>query len=159
VVKLKTPIETLDGTGKSAAIVNVRREFGTRLLRRIQQKGMNQSDLARATGLGRDSISLYCLGKALPTSENAKKLADCLDCFPGDLIPSYEVHLLDERSKGRSPIYLDPSRHPNEARINISEWLPLDIAQSIFNLWVEAQKRSQTPPPVGTKAPVNEDVA
>lgn len=146
-VRVQTPsIPTADKDDTQATFASVRKEFGFRVSRRIAQKGITQSELSRATGLGRDSISLYKLGKALPSNSNAKKLADALDCTVGDLIPNYEVHLSDERSKGRSPIYLDPSRHPDEARINIAEWLPLDIANKIFTLWVEAKTRSASPP-------------
>ena len=42
------------------------------------KKNWRQSDLARASGLGRDSISQYVSGKTLADSASMQKLADAL---------------------------------------------------------------------------------
>lgn len=56
-----------------------RDEFRRFMTRRInlllRQSGMSQADLARASGLGKDSISLYCRGKVTPRPKAVKRLA------------------------------------------------------------------------------------
>lgn len=49
--------------------------FARRLWRLMTEKGWNQSELARRAGIGRDRVNVYIQGNALPTPENAKKLA------------------------------------------------------------------------------------
>lgn len=62
-------------------------EFGQNIQSRLNAKNWNQSDLARATKLGRDSISTYIRGMVMPDPKNIAKLADALDCSVGDLLP------------------------------------------------------------------------
>lgn len=146
-VKLKgmpdVTVSTSAGSGEKSVIVNIRTEFANRLRRRIDQKGMTQSDLSRATGLGRDSISAYTNGKSLPTAENAKRIADILNCLVTDLIPNYD---LGDSSKTHSPFYIDPVNRPGQARVTIAEWLDLDTARKIVDLYLTALSRRSTPP-------------
>ena len=53
-------------------------EFGRRLQAMILERNWNQADLARAAGLGRDSISTYIRGTVFPDPKNLKKIADAL---------------------------------------------------------------------------------
>jgi transcriptional regulator with XRE-family HTH domain len=62
-------------------------EFADNLKRLLNKKEMRQSDLAKATGLGRDSISNYFNGKTIPNPENLLRLSDALGCTPEDLLP------------------------------------------------------------------------
>lgn len=68
-----------------------RQEFGKRLYHYMLGKRMNQSDLARAAGLGRDSISQYIRGRSVPTPQNLAKLADALGIEPDVLFPNYDA--------------------------------------------------------------------
>ena len=65
-------------------------DLGKRISEKMHAKNWNQSDLARASGLGRDSISTYIRGMVMPTPNNLKQLADALDCAPEDLLPADE---------------------------------------------------------------------
>ncbi|MGH8561273.1 MAG: helix-turn-helix domain-containing protein, partial [Nevskiales bacterium] len=65
-----------------------RYEFGRRLLNLCLQKGWNQSDLARASELGRDAISTYVRGRSFPDPKNLRKLADALGVAMDDLLPN-----------------------------------------------------------------------
>lgn len=144
-VKLKgMPDVTLSNSGGRGVLVNIRKEFSERMRRRLDQKGMTQSDLSRATGLGRDSISAYTNAKSLPTAENAKKIADVLNCLVNDLIPNYD---LGDSSKTHSPFYIDPVNRPGEARITIAEWLDIDTARKIVDLYLAALQRRSSPAP------------
>ena len=69
-----------------------KQEFGRRLYGLMMEKPWTQSDLARAAGLGRDSISQYVRGKSVPTPQNLQKLAKALDIDPDVLFPNYAAH-------------------------------------------------------------------
>jgi transcriptional regulator with XRE-family HTH domain len=78
-----------------------KRDFGRRLQRLLDQKGMIQSNLARlvfgtrttlqgyTVPRGRDRISNYCAGKTWPRPHIMKKIADGLGVQIIDLAPTY----------------------------------------------------------------------
>ena len=68
-----------------------RQEFGKRLYNFMMQKRMSQSDLSRASGMGRDSISQYVRGRSVPAPRNLAKLADALDVEVDVLFPNYDA--------------------------------------------------------------------
>ena len=68
-----------------------RQEFGKRLYNFMMRKQMTQSDLARASGMGRDSISQYVRGRSVPSPKNLQKLCDALDVEPDVLFPNYDA--------------------------------------------------------------------
>jgi len=71
--------------------VLTRQEFGQRLYSFLMQKKMSQSDLSRASGMGRDSISQYVRGRSVPSPKNLQKLCDALDVEPDVLFPNYDA--------------------------------------------------------------------
>jgi len=66
-----------------------KQEFGRRLYKIMLDKRLNQSDIARLSGLGRDSVSQYIRGRSVPTPQNLEKLAEALNLQPNDLFPNY----------------------------------------------------------------------
>ncbi len=68
-----------------------RQEFGKRLYNFMMQNRMSQSDLSRASGMGRDSISQYVRGRSVPSPKNLTKLADALDVEVDVLFPNYDA--------------------------------------------------------------------
>ncbi len=73
-----------------------KQEFGKRLYNLMLRKGWHQSELARQSGLPRDSISVYIRGKSLPTPLSLKQLADALDITPEELLPNHAESAIDE---------------------------------------------------------------
>lgn len=71
-------------------------EFGRRVFKLLVEREMTQSELSRASGIGRDGISRYVAGKALPTPKNLKKLADALNVAPVDLLPKSLFAAIEE---------------------------------------------------------------
>lgn len=57
-----------------------KQEFGMRLNKRMQRKGIRQSDLADMTGISQSLISKYIVGKTIPSFYNADKIAKALGC-------------------------------------------------------------------------------
>ena len=82
-----TPINNIDYSQK----ILTRQEFGKRLYNFMMRKQMTQSDLARASGMGRDSISQYVRGRSVPSPKNLQKLCDALDVEPDVLFPNYDA--------------------------------------------------------------------
>lgn len=58
------------------------RIFHKRLLEAMDEKGMNQVDLVRATGIAKGSISQYYLGQNMPYSPRIALIAKALDVNP-----------------------------------------------------------------------------
>ena len=71
-------------------------EFAKRLYSLMIAKDWNQSDLARASGLGRDSVSQYIRANNTPSPQNLKKLAEALGVEPVELYPNYEAAAIEE---------------------------------------------------------------
>lgn len=61
--------------------------LGETILRLLETKNWNQSDLARAANMGRDSVSNYIRGRHFPEPGSLKKLADALRVTPNELCP------------------------------------------------------------------------
>jgi transcriptional regulator with XRE-family HTH domain len=73
-----------------------RKEFGRRLQQKILSKGWRQSDLARATGIGKDSISHYIRGRSLPSPKALDSMAKALGVSVTDLLPNAPAAAMDE---------------------------------------------------------------
>lgn len=73
-----------------------KQEFGKRLYNLMLRKGWHQSELARQSGLPRDSISVYIRGRSLPTAVSLKALASALDITPEELLPNHVESAIDD---------------------------------------------------------------
>lgn len=72
-----------------------KQEFGRRLYRLMNNRGWNQSDLARAADITRDAASTYIRGKSLPGPRNLKKLAVALGITEQELLPNQIEQAID----------------------------------------------------------------
>lgn len=61
---------------RAADADQIRKDFSRRLLAKLRDAGMNQTELAQATGLSKDAISTYARCRSIPGKANLKKLAD-----------------------------------------------------------------------------------
>lgn len=68
-----------------------RQDFGNRLYKALRKKRWSQADLARHSGLGRDSISQYIRGRSVPSPKNLTKLADAHGIEDEVLFPNYDA--------------------------------------------------------------------
>lgn len=76
-----------------------RQEFGRRLYSLMLGKGWHQSELARQSGLPRDSISTYVRGRSMPTPQNLEALAKAFGLTAEELLPNYnEAAVMDEEN-------------------------------------------------------------
>lgn len=106
-------------------------DFGRRLHKNMIKKGWRQSDLARHSALGKDSISNYVNGRTVPTQQNIEKLAQVLGIAPNDLWPGY-----DGSMEGRRDVFTfrgDPE-DPAYAFVVIDCRLPVDLALRLLGM-------------------------
>lgn len=108
----------------------VRIEWARRLQRRMTGKGMNQSDLARAAGIGRDNISKYIVSGAIPSPGFLAKIAKALDCEPEDLLPTKGIPRVD----AVSPSFEITDAGGNHAWLRINQAVPWNVALEIAKL-------------------------
>lgn len=101
-------------------------------MRLLDSKGWIQADLARATGLPKDSISTYVRGVALPTPRSLKKLAEQLDVDPVDLLPNATQNAI-ENDKPSLEIRTSASA-PNVAWLQVNRLVTLRTATAVAEL-------------------------
>lgn len=94
--RIRSHVGDLPTGGATPPSALTKQEFGRRVYRLMMQKGWNQSELARQSGLPRDAISTYVRGQSFPTPKNLQKLAEALDSTPADLLPNYLESAIDE---------------------------------------------------------------
>lgn len=64
-------------------------EFGRHLYRLMIAKGWSQADLARRSGLTKDSISTYIRGKVFPTPNSVNKLSKVFGLPMEQIMPNH----------------------------------------------------------------------
>lgn len=107
-------------------------EFGRRLAALMMDKGWNQSDLARASGLGRDSISTYIRGRTFPEPKNLRKLADALGTTAHDLLPNAAMTAMEAETPALE--IRQAHGHTDRVFIRINQLVTLEQAARIFEI-------------------------
>jgi transcriptional regulator with XRE-family HTH domain len=109
---------------------HAKEEFGEKLRHYMNQRGWNQSDLARESDLRRDAISTYVRGKVWPDPSNLRKLADALQVAPNDLIKGMSE--ASNNSPSNSPMVEIKQTGENEIFLRINRSVSLDQAAQIL---------------------------
>lgn len=112
-----------------------KQQFGQRLMRMIMEKGWNQSELARRSGLPRDSISTYVRGKVRPTPKSLRAMASALGVKPEDIYPNILGDAIgaDEPSMEMKVSVSDPTR----AWLRVNRLVTVATASKIMSLLAE----------------------
>lgn len=118
--------------------VLTKQEFGRRLGRLLIEKQWNQSDLARAANIGRDSISTYVNGKAFPTPVVLSKLAKALGVTQEQLLPNQIISAMEDEAPEVD--FRQAPGHPEKAYLRINRLVPTHVAVEIIRLIYEADK-------------------
>jgi transcriptional regulator with XRE-family HTH domain len=95
-------------------------------------KGWTQSELARQSGLPRDSISVYVRGKSLPTPSSLKTLAEALDVSPEELLPNHVEGAIDADTPSLE-MRVSPNA-PGVAWLRINRLVTTRVAVRIMDL-------------------------
>lgn len=115
---------------------HLKHEFGRRVYAALLKRGMRQADLARASGLARDSISSYVRGRALPDPENLQALAKALNVEMTDLLPENQYKAI---AADPPAFELKASvSNPEMTWIRVNTTVPSPIAAKIYELLVQA---------------------
>lgn len=155
-----SPVKTGGGGGGLTPPTAGRAEyvqFGQTVLRAMLQKGMNQSDLAKAmwgtivdsrgytVAKNRDRITHYVKGRAYPEPENLAKLIDVLDLRLEDVQVSKIV-----RGATRSSPHMAHNlqvtmlaAEPGKAMLYMQKILPTDLALTICKMIAEAEAEAE----------------
>lgn len=103
-------------------------------------RGWNQSELARQTGLPRDSVSTYVRGVSLPTPKSLQKLADAFGTTPADLLPnSIEAAIEEDVPSLEMKVSVSA---PSTAWLRVNRLVSLSTAARVIEL-VEADALAQ----------------
>ena len=115
-----------------------KQEFGRRLHGLMLAKDWNQSDLGKAAGLGRDSVSTYIRGLTFPTTRALRRLADALGVTPEDLLPNTLKQAMEDEHPA---IELRQAvGQPEKAWLRINRAVPFSVAARIVALINEADE-------------------
>ena len=110
-------------------------EFAKRVYSLMTKKNWSQSDLARASGLGRDSISQYVRGNNIPSPKNLQKMAGALGVTPVELYPNYEAAAIEQEIPSLSFRQMPGDEQHMWVRIN--KKVPMAVAAQIMKLMNE----------------------
>jgi transcriptional regulator with XRE-family HTH domain len=109
-----------------------KQEFGRRLHGLMLAKSWNQSDLARASELGRDSISTYVNGKTFPTPLALAKLAQALGMKPEELLPNSMMNAMDDEHPAIE--LRQATGHPGKAWLRVNRAMSFGAAAKIIDI-------------------------
>jgi transcriptional regulator with XRE-family HTH domain len=98
----------------------------------MMDKGWNQSDLARSSGLGRDSISTYIRGQTFPEPKNLRKLADSLGTTTHELLPNSTLSAIESETPALE--IRQAHGHLDRVFIRINQLVTLEQAARIFEI-------------------------
>lgn len=110
-----------------------KQQFAQRLHRLRLAKGWNQSDLARAADLPRDSISVYLRAKSLPTALSLQKLSQALGVPPEELLPNHAEQAIAEDDTPSFELRVSTGA-PSRAWIRVNRLVSLTTAVKIADL-------------------------
>ena len=130
--KVRAVMPPVDTTPQLTPRALTRQEFGRRVATLLLDKGWNQSDLARAADLGRDSISTYVNGKTFPTPKALKAIAEALGVTKEELLPNYTMSALDDEHPAVE--LKQASGHPGKAWLRINRAMSFTTAAKIIEL-------------------------
>lgn len=126
--------------------------FARRLHAAMQEKGMGNSDLARAVwgevedGKGykvaknRHQVAVYLKGEGMPERATLQKICEVLGKTVEDLAPETQTAAID-RTRPEMAMSM-VSGQPGMAHLQINSTLPLDVAVEIIRIFQAAKSKS-----------------
>lgn len=111
-----------------------REMFRQNLYKAMLRKGLNQSQLGRQVGIGRDVISTYIRGRSLPEPLNAQKLADFFGMEVTDLLPPPNRGY-DATMPANPALRLEPSEDkPGLFNLHLNMALPFEAVTAVLQV-------------------------
>ena len=127
--------------------------FGRKLFFELEKRGWSQSDLARrifpdaktkydnrgySVTKGRDVVSTWVRGKALPSPQNLKKVAAALGMEPEMLAPNITTGTIEKENPTLSINMI--AGHVDKCYLRINRLVPLSTALEIAKLLEAVEK-------------------
>lgn len=101
----------------------------------LQKTGINQSELARRTGLTRDAISRYATGRTPVPDNKLLLIAQALGTKPSRIVPKRKaLDGIPPRAPDDPDFSIRPSYRTGMVRLEISADVDLDVAVRIVAL-------------------------
>ena len=125
-------------------------KFSRRLRQAMIDAGLSQSELAAkiwgrtadnrgySVAKGRDRISIYLKGMALPDHANIQKLADALGLSVEELAPDMKAQSV-ERDYPEIGITKAPG-HPDKILLRVNKLVPMEVAAKIFAILADIKQ-------------------
>lgn len=126
------PPSQTNEVGASAPKALTKQEFGRRLTALMRERNWNQSDLARAAGMGRDAVSTYVRGRSLPEPKSLKKLADAFRLEPQQLLPNAMMEAMDDELPALE--IKQAVGHPDKCWLRINQMVSMDKAMRVMQI-------------------------
>lgn len=127
-----TPVDKLVGNPDLVPPDQRRADFGRRLMALMLKEGINQSELARRAGLGRDSISGYVNGRNFPDPKNANALAQVFG-IPVEQLYAESVDRALEKEALSFEIRV-AAGHPGKAWLRVNQIVSFSTAAKVATL-------------------------
>lgn len=105
----------------------------------LQQTGLSQADVSRASGIPRDAFGRYLHGVNLPPARKIARIAAALGCSPHQIDPSLpaDLKLLDSPDTSSRILSIGRGLREGHMRITMDAELPGDLIISIARLITE----------------------
>jgi transcriptional regulator with XRE-family HTH domain len=105
----------------------------------LQETGMSQADVSRATGIPRDAFGRYLHGVNLPPARKVTKIAAAFGCSPHRIDPSLPEDLRLPEGPDQSTALFSLHRGTSEGRLRIkmNTELPSELVMEIARVVVE----------------------
>lgn len=98
----------------------------------LERAGINQSELARRTGLTRDNISRYATGRTSIPDSKLILIAQALETQPSRIVPKRKnLDGIPPRGPDDPEFTIRPSRTPGLVRLEIAADIDLETATKI----------------------------
>ena len=99
----------------------------------ILEKGWNQSELARRSGMRPSNVSNYLRGSNVPNPKQLAKLADALGTTPGDIL---NVGGEMEAPKSRALSVSQVEEREGHLRLQVDQVVPAEVATQVLGLLI-----------------------
>jgi transcriptional regulator with XRE-family HTH domain len=136
----RTHLETVTNTDTGPREIT-KQEFARKLYNLIMEKGWNQSELGRRSGVGRDAISTYIRGRSFPEPQTLQKLSKALGVKAEDLLPNVVAGAV-ERDDPALSIQESPG-HPDKCWMRLNRLLTSEQALRIMQIVHETDKHAE----------------
>ncbi len=147
------PTDANDVDGSPANEIVRSETFARNLHQAMLDRGMSQSDLARAlwgetttpegrtVAKSRERISVYLRGRTIPTTQTLRSIAEVLGMTPEELAPNVIGAAVDRDNPEFSMSMV--AGHSDKVFVRVSKLLPLHYAVEIANIIDRAEKHSK----------------